>query len=166
MSTHVLLRLRSLGERLGPFFLPIAVPLTRLVFGQGFFMTGLAHLKNLESFKANFEKWGIPAPTLQAPMIGCLELVCGVLLVFGAFTRGAALLLLCTMVVALMTADRQSLFDALAFGDGLTNVTPLPFVVPLVWILAMGAGRLSVDYWLAQRLRRASAAPAPLEPLA
>lgn len=47
-----------------------------------------------------FEKIGIIYPHLSAPFVGAVETVCGFLLIFGLFTRPAALLLLINISVA------------------------------------------------------------------
>jgi putative oxidoreductase len=50
-----------------------------------------------------FAKIGIPAPGLMGPLIGVLEIACGVLVLAGLFTRVAALLLLADMSVAILS---------------------------------------------------------------
>jgi chromate transport protein ChrA len=50
-----------------------------------------------------FEKIGIIYPHLTAPFVGVVETVCGLLLIFGLFTRPAALLLLINISVAILT---------------------------------------------------------------
>ena len=132
---------------------PLAPLLARLVYGFAFALTGYGKLTHLDRIVAYFEGLGIPAASIQAPMIGLLELVGGAALMLGLCTRLAAFLLSCTMVVALLTADRAGFVDALLLrgDDDLTAVKPVPFLLVLLWLLAAGAGAWSADRLLAQR---------------
>jgi putative oxidoreductase len=151
-------RIGTLCRRLGASVLPALPVLTRVVIGTAFLRTGLGKWRNFESTIQFFTELGIPAPTANAAMVATVELVGGILLLLGAGTRAVAVMLSGTMVVALLTADRGALFDALGLGStGLTDVVPLVFLLFLAWLLAMGAGPLSVDHAFA---RRTAAAPA------
>ncbi|MGE3174276.1 MAG: DoxX family protein [Planctomycetota bacterium] len=148
-----LARMRAFGDRAGAWFAPVAAPLARLVFGQAFFLTGRGKFQNLDSVREFFAGLGIPFAHLQAPMIAGIEMVGGLLLIAGLFTRGAAFLLSCTMVVALLTAHPSEVGQGLLFQDSLADVAPLPFLVAMLWLLAYGPGTLSVDRLLAGRAR-------------
>jgi uncharacterized membrane protein YphA (DoxX/SURF4 family) len=69
------------------------------------------------------------------------------LLLAGALTRITALLLSSTMIVALLTADRENFVGAfLRTGEaGLSDVAPFVLGVFLSWLVVKGAGALSVD---------------------
>lgn len=125
-------------------WIPVA---TRLLMGQAFLLTGLGKWRHLERTAEFFASSGIPAPGANAVLVASVELVGGICLLAGFATRTAALLLAGTMVVALATADSGTLAQALTFsGDrGLTDVTPLVFLLFLVWLFAAGSGRASVD---------------------
>jgi putative oxidoreductase len=141
-------RMRALGDKVGALFAPFVAPLARLAFGQSFLLTGLGKLNNLDRTTEFFEKINIPFASVQAPMIGCIEMVGGILLLVGLFTRGAAFLLACTMVVALLTAHRAEIGEALLFDSGLADVKALPYLVAMLLLLAYGPGKLSVDHLL------------------
>lgn len=130
---------------------PVAQVVTRIAFGQAFAITGWGKLHNLDNVVKFFTDLGIPAPAVQAPLIATLEFVGGLLLVVGAGTRVVAALLTCTMLVALATADRESLLEGFTLAKSFADVTPLPFLVALLWLVARGAGALSVDRVLARR---------------
>ena len=121
--------------------------LIRLTIGQAFMLTGLGKLRNHERTADFFSSLGIPAPGLQAWFIGGLELVGGGLLLLGLVTRPIATLLLGTMAVAILTADREDFLGALALSPekGLTDVVPWMYGLLLLALLAHGAGRLSLD---------------------
>src|SRR4029078_9707440 len=78
--------------------------LARLVIGAVFVPTGWGKLHNLPDIVAFFRQLGIPYPELQAPVVSSIELVCGALVLVGLATRVAAIPLICTMVVAIVTA--------------------------------------------------------------
>lgn len=152
MNSSVHSLLLRLFRELEVWVSPLAPLVARIVFGQAFAITGWGKLQNLDRVIGFFTDLGIPLPGLQAPMVAVLEFVGGILLVFGLGTRLVAMLLLSTMIVALATADRASLLQGFVLDESLANVTPLPFVVALLWLIAKGAGRVSVDRVLANRV--------------
>jgi putative oxidoreductase len=50
-----------------------------------------------------FAKIGIPSPQIMAPFVGTVEIVCGLLLLIGLFTRLATIPLLGVIMVAIVT---------------------------------------------------------------
>ena len=50
-----------------------------------------------------FANIGIPYPELMGPFVGTVEMVCGTLIIFGLFTRLAAIPLIITMIVAIVS---------------------------------------------------------------
>lgn len=139
--------------------------LTRLVMGEAFFLTGRGKLANFENTVAFFAGLGIPMPELNAAFVSRLEYYGGIALVLGLLTRLVAAGLASTMVVALLTADKQSFLDALRMsGDqGLTDVVPFVYLLFLAWLAIAGPGALSLDAllvrWLRIERRSPSAAP-------
>jgi putative oxidoreductase len=132
---------------------PFASLIARLVVGEAFVFTGLGKWKNLDAPTELFTKVGIPAPHANAVFIATLELVGGACLILGLGTRAFSLLLSATMVVALMTADRQDFLTAFdpSAAKGFMDVTPIPFLLPLLWLAAFGPGPISVDRVLCRR---------------
>lgn len=129
---------------------PNALLLTRLVFGQAFLVTGWGKLGNLAGITKFFEELGIPLASVQAPMVATIEFVGGILLLLGLGTRYVTLLLMSTMLVALATAHRGDFGPAFLLDKSFADVTPLPFLVGLLWLFARGAGPLAADRLLAQ----------------
>jgi putative oxidoreductase len=136
--------------------------LTRLLMGQAFFLTGRGKLANFDNTVAFFTELGIPMPELNAAFVSRLEFYGGMLLIVGLGTRVVAALLGSTMVVALLTADKESFLDAFFMrGDsGLTDVVPVVYGLFLLWLIVYGPGKLSLDTLLARVLgeRRGRAA--------
>ncbi|HEV8112644.1 MAG TPA: DoxX family protein [Planctomycetota bacterium] len=146
---HVLPRLvTKLTTPLQPL-VPLA---TRIVLGQAFVLTGLGKWRNFDRTAEFFGNIGIPVPRANAAFIATLELVGGACLILGFGTRIFSLLLSATMVVALMTADREAFLGAFALspetGKGFTDVVPVVFLLFLLWLAAWGAGPISADHLL------------------
>jgi len=126
------------------FLAPLA---TRLLIGSAFYQTGKGKLAHLDKITEFFTGLGIPFPHANAVFIAWLEYLGGMLLIAGLATRPVAALLGSTMIVALITADRESLVNAWNGVDdkGLTDVVPVVFGLFLLWLLLYGAGALSLD---------------------
>ncbi|MEO6594355.1 MAG: DoxX family protein [Planctomycetota bacterium] len=148
-------RLQSIAHRVDAIFTPLAQLLTRLVFGQAFLIAGLGKLKDLDQAVKNFEAMGIPMANVQAPFIAALEFGGGILLLAGLGTRVFAFLLSCTMVVAFATTEMSRFPKGFTLEVDFSDITPLPFLVGMLWLLAKGAGKLSLDHLLARRAGRA-----------
>jgi|SRR3990172_3304583 len=144
----------AVGRRLAAALAFLPSLLTRLVMGIAFYQTGSGKLANPANVTAFFTELGIPFPELNAAFVSRLEYYGGILLVLGLLTRLAAALLGSTMIVALMTADRASLLEALGFSGetGLTDVVPLVYGLFLLWLLIYGGGAVSVDRLLGRWL--------------
>ena len=83
---------------------PAATVVVRLLPGLVFFAEGIKKFMfPAEWGIGRFEKIGIIYPYLSAPFVGIVETVCGLLLIFGLFSRPAALLLLIDIPVAILT---------------------------------------------------------------
>ena len=129
---------------------PLAV---RLSLGAVFLGTGWGKLHNLGQVTSFFTELGIPFPAAQAAMVSGIELVGGTLILLGLFTRFAALPLMGTMVVAILTAKRpeiEGIRSLLAFDESL-------YFAGFLWLFVAGAGKASLDALLFGR--KTGAAP-------
>ena len=103
-----------------------------LAFGHGF-----GKLQNPERFLGSVGNLGLPFPTAFGWLVIAAEFFGGILLALGLLTRPAALLILCTMAVALTGVHFRDPFQkqelALLYGFG-----------ALVFLFA-GAGRYGFD---------------------
>lgn len=79
--------------------------LVRLLVGLVvFFPEGLQKLLFPEILGAGrFAAIGIPYPDVMGPFVGVFEIVCGALIIFGLFTRLAAIPLIIIMIVAIVS---------------------------------------------------------------
>ena len=131
--------------------------LVRLYWGWQFIQTGWGKVNNIGKVTEFFTQLGIPAPGLNAHFIAGLELTGGILLVLGLAARPIGLLLSINMLVAYITADREALFSVISDPDKFYAASPYTFLVASLIVLIFGAGKLSVDWWIASMRRPAPA---------
>jgi putative oxidoreductase len=142
---------------------PGAVILIRLIVGGVFLSEGIQKfLFPDENGVGRFAKIGIPSPEFTAPFVGCVEIGCGALLLFGLLTRLAAIPLIINMLVAIISTKIPIL---LGHGFWSFSVRTLPYygfwgmahesrtdfsmLLGSIFLLIVGAGALSIDAKLA-----------------
>jgi putative oxidoreductase len=143
-------RLAAFGLRITAALAFIAPLLTRLVVGWGFHVTGHGKLGDLGKVTGFFTDLGIPFPGANAAFIASLEFVGGLFLILGLGTRIFAAVLSCTMIVALLTADKPTFIQK--FPADLTDVTSFTYLLLLIWLVFYGPGPVSVDRFLSKWL--------------
>ena len=143
-------RLAGIGLKIAGALLFLAPLLTRLVVGFGFYATGHGKVQNVAKVTDFFTSLNIPFPGANAAFISYLELVGGVCLILGLGTRIFAFLLSCSMVVALLTADKADFIEK--FPSDVSSVTSFTFLVFLVWLVLYGPGPISIDRFLGKWL--------------
>ena len=141
-----------------------AILLVRLSVGGVFLSEGIQKFLFPEDLGfARFAKIGIPVPGFTAPFVGFVEVICGLLLIVGLFTRYATVPLLVDMAVAIWKTKLpiigKSGFWAMAHEARVDYV----MVMGCLFLLIVGAGSLSIDQILHRRRRTppAAAKPAP-----
>ena len=107
--------------------------LTRLLLGMAFYQTGSGKWSDLDKPTSFFKDLGIPFPCANAAFIATLELVGGICLILGLGTRVISLLLSATMVVALLTAEKDNFVKN--FPGGLLDVVPVVYGLLLLWLI-------------------------------
>jgi putative oxidoreductase len=115
--------------------------LARLTVGFVFIQSGWGKLHSLDKITAFFASLGLPAPAFQAQFVSLTELVGGALVLVGLLSRFAAVPLMVTMVVAIITAKVDELKS---FGD-LFGFSEYSYLVLLAWIAVRGGGAISLD---------------------
>ena len=128
---------------------PAAVLLIRLAVGGVFLFEGIQKfLFPMEMGPGLFAKLGIPAPGLLAPLAGLIEVVCGALLIVGFLTRLATIPLIITMLIAIISLGgriyKASGFWAMAHETR----TDYAMLLACLFLLAVGAGPISIDRML------------------
>lgn len=136
-----------------------SVFLIRLAVGAVFFFEGVQKFLYPDDLGAGrFAKIGIPWPEVMGPFVGGIEVVCGALILIGLFTRFAAVPLLISISVAIISTKVPILL-----GHGFGPFTPaglprygflsmmheartdLAMWLGLVFLLIVGAGGWSAD---------------------
>ena len=146
-----------------PLTAPRATLLLRLMAGGVFLSEGILKFVYTNQGVGRFTKLGIPFPHETATFIGSLEIVGGLLLILGLFTRAIAIPFIIEMVVAILSTK-----ISLYLG---TSPLPLPPSPPTVgfwavmhetrsdyaqiltsiFLLAVGPGSWSLDAVLRRR---------------
>jgi uncharacterized membrane protein YphA (DoxX/SURF4 family) len=125
---------------------PAATLLVRLLVGGVFLSEGLQKFLYPEALGVGrFLKIGIPAPAVLAPFVGGVEIVCGVLLIVGLLTRVAAVPLIIDMLVAIGTTKVPILVKSGFWAMAHEARTDYSMLLGSVFLLLVGAGRLSMD---------------------
>ena len=121
--------------------------LLRLGVGSTFFFAGLGKVMGGTAGVAGFfGSLGIPLPGIMAPFISYLELLGGLALILGLFTRGFGLLLMCTMIVAILTAGLNGMAEAPSLPQAWNSIrTEIMLGIGALSLALLGPGRLSVD---------------------
>jgi putative oxidoreductase len=125
-----------------------ALLLGRLAVGLLFVSTGWGKVHDIPKVVAFFESLGIPAPGFHAVLVSWSELLCGSAIVIGLLTRLAAIPLIVSMTVALLTAKRGDIHGIL----DLVGQDEFTYLVVLAMIAVLGPGKLGFDHLVAKRL--------------
>ncbi len=143
---------------------PGAILLIRLMTGGVFLWEGILKFVYTNQGVGRFTKIGIPFPEFSAHFVAGFEILGGLLLIFGLFTRFVSVPFIFQMIVAILTTK-----VALYLG---TSPLPLPPVLPQVGFWAVlheirsdyaqimtclffavaGPGRLSLDHYFKKNL--------------
>jgi len=132
----------------------------RLLAGGVFFWEGILKFVYVNQGVGRFTKLGFPFPETAAHLVATGEIIGGLLLIFGLFTRATAFYFIVQMIVAVLSTKID-----LYFG---TSPLPLPPALPRegIWavlheirsdysqilsclfLLLEGAGRRSIDFFI------------------
>ncbi len=134
---------------------PPSILLIRLVVGAVFLSEGIQKfLFPNDLGVGRFIKIGIPAPQVMATFVGMVEIVCGTLIIFGLLTRLAAIPLIIDMVVAIVTTKIPILLKSGFWAMAHEARVDYAMLLGSVFLLVVGAGRLSIDWRLGSRASR------------
>ncbi len=124
-------------------------PLTvRVVFGYFWLETGIAKVHNLEGFTMRFMGWGIPYPAFSAGLSAWTELLGGLLLMLGLFTRLVCIPMLINMAVAVTLVVSSNLMGL----DDYVEADEVVYSLIFFWLLIAGPGKASLDTLVARML--------------
>lgn len=130
--------LHKVAEQWGAKLSPYTPAILRVITGIIFIYAGWAKLGMGNAAVAGFfSSVGIPAPAFFAFLVTWIELLGGIALVVGLWTRVAAKLLAIIMIVATIIA-----WSGKGFGDA---QLPLIMFASCFTLFCLGSGKYSVD---------------------
>ncbi len=123
----------------------------RVYWGLQLSQNGWGKLHNLGRVTEFFSSLGLPAPGPTAVFISTVELLGGLLLVIGLFSRFIGLVLSIDMLMAYIMADREALFAIFSDPGKFYVADPYTFLFAALLILIFGPGRIALDTYLLHR---------------
>jgi putative oxidoreductase len=133
---------------------PSSVLLVRLATGAVFLSEGTQKFLFPAALGVGrFAKIGIPSPAVMAPLVGVVEISCGVLLLAGLLTRLAAIPLIVDMLVAIASTKVPLLLKSGFWAMAHEARVDYSMLLGTTFLLIVGGGSLSVDGWFDRRLR-------------
>lgn len=132
---------------IGCFIQPFFLLAVRLIWGVLLAQAGWGKVTDIEPVIGFFADLGIPWPEFSAWLVGITELVAGVLLVLGLYSRFAAASVVIIMVVAYATAHYEAIANIMTDPQQIMNEAPFTFLLASLIIWTTGAGVISLD-WL------------------
>jgi putative oxidoreductase len=136
-----LLELLHAGRWLGPLVM-------RLVFGYFWLETGIAKVHNLDGFTQRFIQWGIPFPAFSAGLSAWAELLGGLLLMLGLFTRLVSIPMIINMAVAVTFVVSKNFMGL----DDVVEADEIVYSLIFFWFVMAGPGKVSLDTLIARWL--------------
>ena len=126
---------------------PASIVLIRLAVGLIFFTQGILKYLDPNIGVARFTKSGFPHPSFTAHFVGTFEIVCGLLVLLGIYTRAAAVPLLIVITTAIATTKIPELSRA---NQGLWYMvsdarTDFAMFCSLLFLISLGDGAWSFD---------------------
>jgi len=130
-----------------------SILLIRIAVGLIFFTQGILKYTDLNMGVNRFTRIGFPHPAFTAHFVGFFEIVCGVLILLGVFTRLAAVPLLVVISTAIVTTKIPELFRS---NQGLWFMvsdarTDFAMLCCLLFLVLAGGGAWSLDRRISTR---------------
>lgn len=120
--------------------------LVRLMVGAVFLSEGIQKfLFPAIRGAGRFEKIGLPSPEFLGSFVGGFEIVCGLLILFGLFTRLASIPLIIIMLVAIATTKSEVLAEKGFWEMMHGSRTDWAMLLGSIFLLIKGGGYWSVD---------------------
>ena len=124
----------------------------RLYWGWQLAQNGWGKLHNLANVTNFFASLGLPAPGPTAVFVSSIELVGGILLAAGLFSRIASLGIVVDMLMAYLTADREALLSFFSDPGKFYVADPYTFLFAGLIVLIFGPGKISLDALFGRRV--------------
>jgi putative oxidoreductase len=124
----------------------------RLYWGWQLAQSGWGKLHHLDNVTEFFTSLHLPAPAATAFFISGLELVGGILLAVGLFSRIISLMLTVNLIVAYIIADNEALHAIFSDPDKFMAAAPFTFLWASLMVLILGPGIFCLDEVLVRLL--------------
>ena len=138
-------KLEKLLEKIGGGLRSPLLLALRLYWGFSFFQTGHGKFVNFDRTVKFFTSLHLPAPTLNVCMAAGTEMVGGILLLAGLFSRFITVPLMFCMAVAYATAEKEALHAIFSDPDKFVSADPFLFLLTAVIVFSFGPGFFSLD---------------------
>jgi len=121
----------------------------RLAVGLIFFTQGILKYTDAHMGILRFTRIGFPLPGLTAHVVGAFEIVSGLMVLTGLFTRLAAIPLLVIILTAIASTKMPELFRSQqGFWFMVSDArTDFAMTMSLLFLLAAGGGPWSLQAW-------------------
>ena len=143
---------------------PFLLLFVRLFWGWEFMEDGWGKLHNLPKVTEYFASLNLPAPGTTALFVSIIELVGGVLLAVGLFSRLTGLVLTVNMLTAYVTGDREALLSIFTAPDKFSAAAPYMYLFASLVVLIFGPGTFALDTLLRRAVRGKPSAKADASP--
>jgi putative oxidoreductase len=136
-----------------------ALLILRIGLGLVFIAAGLRHVIGLEGYTNYFGGLGIPAHGIMAPFVAWLELLGGIAILLGAFTRAFGGLLAIVMAVAIFAAKIPAAYavrddvvpEVTLWGLGGMIQAEVAMLTLGVVALLLGGGKYAIDHMITKK---------------
>jgi putative oxidoreductase len=126
----------------------------RLYWGWQFAQSGWGKLHHLDKVTEYFQSINVPMAAVNARFVSSLELVGGVLLFAGLFSRLISIPLTINMFVAYYLGDHDAFFSFFKDPGTFYAAAPYTFWLASIIVLVFGPGLFSLDYFIHRALAR------------
>jgi putative oxidoreductase len=125
----------------------------RLYWGWQFEQDGRGKLMHLDRVTDFFATLNLPAPHMTALVVALVELVGGIFLALGIFSRLTSLVLFFNMTMAYLTVpdDRTAFFHMFSKPDDFYGSSAYTYWFAALLILILGPGLFAIDTLLKRR---------------
>lgn len=130
----------AMGRLQSPLLLAI-----RLYWGLELALDGWRKLHHLDNVSQYFSTLNLPMPAQTALFVSLVELIGGITLAIGLFTRLTALVLLINMTVAFLVAEKDAFFAVFSDPDKFQAASAYNDWFAALLILILGSGLFAVD---------------------
>lgn len=123
----------------------------RLYWGGMLVITGIGKLMNIYAVADFFASLNIPFPIFSAYLTGILEIIGGISLFIGLFSRIFSILLVILFFVAYSTAHQEALINFFSNPSLFITQDPFLYLYASFIVLCFGPGFISADYWIEKK---------------